>query len=530
MPTKRINTKAHIQKKFCIAGPIIPSRHYFIAHRLDWDEIKSLIDDAEYFVLHAPRQSGKTTAIREIAKRIINEGEYAALVINVESAEAAGSKVEKALIAVVNLLAAALTEQLPEYTNVALRLREMTEQGKTVSLTFLLDTLLFICNSIDKPLVLFIDEIDSLAGESFLSVLRQIRTGFEFRPTNFPQSLCLIGLRDVRDYRIWSKDLGGYIPTSSPFNVKTISLRLSNFTQKEIQDLYDQHTDATGQKFTKEAIDCAFFLTQGQPWLANALAREACFKLMLDRTKPITREIIEQAKDILIVRRDTHIDSLIEKLNEPRVSLIMDAIISGEPVTQEYTSDDVQYCKDLGLLSSTATSFEIANPIYKQIIPAVLASKFQEAITRDIRSYVRKDGSLDMAKLLEEFTKFYRENSEAWLKSLPYKEAGPHIIMLAFMQRLINGKGQIIREYALGRRHVDLYIKWDKQTFVIELKIKHRESSRERGAEQLADYMDKTGAEGHLILFDRDPRRSWEEKISHEIIDIGTKKVHVWNM
>ena len=105
-----------------------------------------------------------------------------------------------------------------------------------------------------------------------------------------------------------------------------------------------------------------------------------------------------------------------------------------------------------------------------------------------------------MAKLLEEFTQFYRENSEAWLKGLPYKEAGPHIIMLAFMQRLINGKGQIIREYALGRRHVDLYIKWKEQKFVIELKIKHGESSREKGAEQLADYMDKTGAEGHLIF------------------------------
>ena len=195
----------------------------------------------------------------------------------------------------------------------------------------------------------------------------------------------------------------------------------------------------------------AFFLTQGQPWLINALAQEACFEIMLDRTQPITTEIIERAKDILIVRRDTHIDSLIDKLNEPRVSLIMDAIISGEPVTQEYTSDDIQYCKDLGLLSSTAESFKIANPIYKQIIPAVLASKVQEAITRDIRSYVHKDGSLDMTKLLEEFTQFYRENSEAWLKSLSYKEAGPHIIMLAFMQRLINGKGQIIREYALGK-------------------------------------------------------------------------------
>ena len=428
---------------------------------------------------------------------------------------------KKALILIVRELAHSLSKN--GYKDTATCLRKLTTQIP-ISLGFLLEALRFTCESIEKPIVLFIDEIDSLIGDSLLSVLRQIRSGFEERPESFPQSLCLIGLRDVRDYRVWSKEHGEYVSTSSP--IKAISLVLSNFTREEVHTLYSQHTESTGQEFTKEAIEHAFFLTQGQPWLVNALAQEACFEIILDRTKPITTEIIERAKDILIVRRDTHIDSLMDKLSESRVWPIMDAIISGEPVTQEYTSDDIQYCKDLGLLSSTAASFEIANPIYKQIIPAVLASKFQEAITRDIRSYVRKDGSLDMAKLLEEFTKFYRENSEAWLKSLPYKEAGPHIIMLAFMQRLINGKGQIIREYALGRRHVDLYIKWNKQTFVIELKIKHRE----RGAEQLADYMDKTGAEGHLILFDRDPRRSWEEKISHEIIDIGTKKVHVWNM
>ena len=171
MPTQRMHTPVHTQRKFCVASPIVPSRHYFIAHRLDWNEIKSLIDDAEYFSLYAPRQSGKTTAIKELAKRLNKEGEYAALAINVESAEAAGGNVEKALIAVVNRLAAALIEQLPEYSNVAFTLREMTEQGKTISLTFLLDTLKFVCNSINKPLVLFIDEIDSLSGDiSFVGI------------------------------------------------------------------------------------------------------------------------------------------------------------------------------------------------------------------------------------------------------------------------------------------------------------------------------------------------------------------------
>ena len=332
----------------------------------------------------------------------------------------------------------------------------------------------------------------------------------------------------MRDYRIWSKEEGVYISTASPFNIKAISLLLSNFTEEEVKLLYQQHTEATGQIFTKKAIEHAYCLTQGQPWLVNALAQEACFVLVLDRRQPITEKIINQAKDVLIFRRDTHIDSLLDKLKEPRVAPIIDTIMSGEMV-QAFSDDDVQYCKDLGLLSLIAPTLEIANPIYKQIIPAVLAAKFQETTTLHERSYIRKDGSLDMSLLLEKFTQFYRENAQIWLREYQYKESGPHLLLLAFMQRIINGGGSICREYALGSKRVDLFVRWKNQTFVLELKIKHSESVLSQGLEQTAAYMDSAGGEGHLIIFDPDTSKSWDEKISHEILGVG-KKIHVWTL
>lgn len=388
----------------------------------------------------------------------------------------------------------------------------------------------------DRPIALFIDEIDSLIGDSLLSVLRQIRAGFIDRPHYFPQSICLIGLRDVRDYRIWSKEEGVYVSTASPFNIKTVSLLLSNFSAEEVRLLYKQHTEATGQLFTDEAIEHAYCLTQGQPWLVNALglvnalAQEACFVLVPDRSQPITEAIIELAKDVLALRRDTHIDSLMDKLNEARISPIIDAIMSGGGEYLDFTKDDVQYCKDLGLLSATAPSLEIANPIYKQIIPAVFASKFQETITLNARSYQKKDGSLDMSLLLERFTQFYRENAQIWLRGYIYKESGPHLLMLAFMQRIINGGVYICREYALGNKRVDLFVRWKQQTFVLELKIKHSESVLAQGLEQTAAYMDSGGSEGHLIIFDPDTKKSWDEKISYEVVGVGSKSIHVWTL
>ena len=247
-----------INKKFCIAGPVVPSRNYFVEHRLDWDEIQTLVDDAAYFVLHAPRQSGKTTGIEEVIDALNKQGKYLALYVNIEPAQAARDNIEKALIVIVNQLALEISDRFPEYDALALSLRQMTEQCQIVSLTFLLDALQLVCKSIDKPVVLFIDEIDSLIGDSLLSVLSQIRAGFKNRPKSFPQSICLIGLRDVRDYIVWSKEHGHYVSTSSPFNVKTVSLRLANFSQDQVRALYKQHTELQGNSLLMKRLNVHF--------------------------------------------------------------------------------------------------------------------------------------------------------------------------------------------------------------------------------------------------------------------------------
>ena len=94
------------------------------------------------------------------------------------------------------------------------------------------------------PLVLLVDEIDSLVGDTLLSVLRQLRAGYEQRPDEFPQSLVLCGVRDIRDYRIRSS-AGEIIAGGSPFNVAAKSLRMGDFTEAETRALVAQHTEET---------------------------------------------------------------------------------------------------------------------------------------------------------------------------------------------------------------------------------------------------------------------------------------------
>lgn len=514
-------------KIFRIGGPLNPERHYFVPHRLDWEVMRRLIRNCEYFVLHAPRQSGKTTAILEFCRHLSAEGVYNVLYINVEAAQAAREHVQQGLLAILNILLHAIKNQLSQEKAVIEFLEKRVEGFIPIDLNALNNALEYIAQHSSKPVFLLIDEIDSLIGDTLLSVLRQIRAGFANAPNLFPHSICLIGLRDVRDYRIWSRQEGKNVSTSSPFNVKSESLELANFTLDDVKNLYNQHTLETGQQFLPDAIEYVYNLSCGQPWLVNALAYQACYRDLKDVSKPVTKEVIEKAKEALIKRRDTHIDSLLDKLREERVRPIIEAILTGETDPNKIHSDDLQYVRDLGLVCKN--SLKIANPIYQEIIPRELTAVTTELITQTITPFKRPDGSLNVEALLESFVDFYRENSSIWLDKFDYKEAAPHLLLMAFLQRVINGGGTLNREYALGTGRVDILLRWLSQVIVIELKIYHRPDTLKKGLQQTANYVDISGAdEGHLIIFDRDPNKLYEEKISRLTETMNGKIIHVW--
>ena len=163
-----------------------------------------------------------------------------------------------------------------------------------------------------------IDEIDALHDQVLISVLRQLRSGFNQRPTAFPSTVALVGLRDVRDYKVKS---GGspYLNTPSPFNISVRSFTLRNFTAQEVCLLLGQHTVETGQVFATAALDRVFDLTLGQPWLVNALAKVCIEELVQEVTTPVEVDHVNAAKEILIVQRQTHLGQLTDKLREERV-------------------------------------------------------------------------------------------------------------------------------------------------------------------------------------------------------------------
>ena len=503
---------------FNTAGPVRPDDHYAIPplERVDVDELLGLIRAKQYFVLHAPRQTGKTSAL--IALRdLLNSGEvgrFRCVDVNVEVGQVARDDTARGIRAILGSLADSALLLGDDYPT-GVWLDVLADMGPENALKGLL-TRWCVANPV--PLVLLVDEIDSLVGDTLLSVLRQLRAGYEQRPEGFPQSVVLCGVRDIRDYRIRSST-GEVIAGGSPFNVAAKSLRMDDFTEAETRTLMAQHTEETGQRFSAAALDSVWTQTRGQPWLVNALCAGACFdnKAGRDRSRTIEVDDIYAAREELILSRRTHLDQLAHKLEEERVRRVVEPILSGGEV--QHHARDLEYVRDLGLLAPDSPP-RMANPIYAEVVPRELGYVLQDSLDVQVAWYVDDAGCLDMTKLLRAFGTFFGEHAEHWLDHLgDYPEAGPQLILQSYLHRVVNGGGRIEREYGLGRGRTDLLVLWPREAgqpsdlwerFVVECKVL-RDSARkslewtiERGVKQTLGYMAKCSAEeGHLVVIDR---------------------------
>jgi len=219
---------AGMEKFFNTAGPNQPDIHYTLLpkDRVNWPELSGLIDSRKYFILHAPRQTGKTSLLINLMHFINAQGQYRALYVNIEAAQAARNDTGRGMGAILGAMASATSlywndEDLCTWTRARLQQPDHDDALRA--------TLEHWSRHSPKPLIIFLDEVDALIGDTLISLLRQIRAGYAQRPEAFPQSMVLCGVRDVRDYRMHRSD-GEIITGGSAFNIKSESIRLDDFT------------------------------------------------------------------------------------------------------------------------------------------------------------------------------------------------------------------------------------------------------------------------------------------------------------
>jgi hypothetical protein len=317
--------------------------------------------------------------------------------------------------------------------------------------------------------------------------------------------------------------------------------------------------------------------TEGQPWLVNALAKDVIVgRFQKDYSRAVTGLDIDLAAEDMLLRNETHFDSLLERLKEPRVRRVIEPVITGaRSLPEGISDDDVAYVIDLGLMKmdpGNKKSLRASNIFYGELIVLALTRDIQDNIPVELQNKWIDDGaSLDMDGLLRAFQVYWRENSEAnemtenekserhrllknrIAKSLTNTEIAdkfdihedivkiikdnlsgfnredfPHIVLFAFMQRVLNGGADfVLREYGLGRTFVDICVSYKGIRYPVELKVKGA-MAREESVAQVLGYKDKSGSSvGWLVVFDRDFTKPWEEKLTWETLDRGGKAVRV---
>jgi hypothetical protein len=521
-----IRSKLPKHRFFNTTGPCNPEDHYMLPpeDRLVGAQLGRYISDKLYWILHAPRQTGKTTFLQSWMRKINAGDEAIACYVSVERCQGV-SETERAMPDICKAI-----QEYAEYFGLPIPKVKTFAANSMVS-DMLLDWAVLVA---PKPLVVLFDEADTLEGETLVSFLRQLRGGFAVRgPGIFPVSIALVGMRDLKDYITLAK--GGADPNpGSPFNIKADSAVLTNFQKDDIAKLFAQRTGETGQGITREALDFVYNESRGQPWIVNSLFMRATMRVLRnDSTETVDINHVIEARKQMIEARETHLDALGIRLRDTRVKRVIQTIMTGaiDPPLGR-TNPDVEFCMDLGLVSwESDTGFTIANPVYEEIITRYLNSEYHDSLPPPSAwKWQKADGSLDMDSLLREFQIFWRTHSEIWEQTADYTEAFPHLLLMAFLQRITNGNGPIEREYAAGRGRIDLAVEYRGEWNIIEIKLLRKghsfESVRDQGIEQVLRYYDTfkpgCGSPGgpvkgcYLVVFDRRPdakKIPWSKKL-----------------
>jgi len=505
---------------FNTTGPCFPERHFMLPpeERLVGAQLHRYVRDQLYWSLHAPRQTGKTTFLKSWARELNSKGDVVAAYVTIEGCQGVEDPVEAGRI-----ISSAIDDAAMEVGC------ECPRPAASYPETLFADHLREFARLVSpKPFVVFFDEVDVLQGAPLIRFLRLLRGGFTTRGIGvFPVSVALVGMRDLKDYITQAKD-GVRVNPGSPFNIKEDSISIGNFSKDDIARLFAQRTEETGQQIAPEALEYVWDQSRGQPWIVNNLFKRATMRVLDENDfATVLLAHVQAAREQMVEARETHLDALEYRLDDPEIRRVVATLINGEPDVSLLDTEGFRLAQDLGLVARVNGAWTVANPIYREVLARKLTFAAQETIYGDFH-WQAPDGSLDMDSLLREFQQFWRENSEIWEEKSDYTEVFPQLLLMAFLQRLLNGGGHISREYALGRGRLDLLVEYEGTRNIIEIKILRDRTAPDRllaaGLEQTRRYRDgiDTSIPAYLLVFDRrsdEKKAPWDERLTWSEID-----------
>ena len=491
-------------KRFNTAGTCFPHRHYMVKIDRQVDAAVTLVRQGDYFCINRGRQYGKTTTLAVLDDKLSSE--FTVFSISFEGlGDSTFATVEGICAEFLKIL------QLHSTVNGANEevksiLKEVVPRGcKEISLTEFKRTVVELCSASDKPLVVFIDEVDQASNnDSFIKFLGLLRNMFLVRdeiPTF--QSVVLAGVYDVKNLKLKIRSDEDH-QYNSPWNI-AVSFDVDMSLHADgIAGMLDDYASEHNIQFDTTAIGQLIYdYTSGYPFLVSRLCQ------IID-TKELewSEQGVLKAVNLLLKESNTLFDDMQKKLTQfPNLERILREIIfSGKRVSYNYYDKDINIAVLFNFVKehegATAISCRIFETwLYNYFISNDKSTDIYQNGEYDKSQFIR-EGYLDMRHLLERFCIHFNEIYHPGHDD-KFVEANGRKIFLTYLRPIINGIGNYYCEaQTRDLTRTDVVIDYRGQQYVIELKIWRGEAYNERGEEQLAEYLDYFHLDtGYMLSF-----------------------------
>lgn len=521
-------------KKFHVTGTCIPERNYMvdIGSRLD-TIITDYIGEGKYFTINRARQYGKTTMLYLLERRIV--GQYLVIRLSFEAADELFVSLYTLAAGLIRKIGKVLKKQQLDET-------VMRQWNAPISGEFPLDDLsdriTFLCQSVDKEIVLMIDEVDkSSDNQVFLAFLGLLRNKYLAQQQSVDKtfkSVILAGVYDIKNLKLKLHPMEES-KYNSPWNIAVDFDIDMSFSKKDIALMLKEYENDhhTGMDITA-ASSQIYDYTSGYPYLVSRMCQLIDEKVsgtpgFSDKYKAWSREGILAAEMLLRKESNTLFDDMVKKLTEyPKLKeMIQNILFVGNSYPFNKENMLINLGVTFGFLKEESGTVAIANRIFETkmydwfLADMAIDSGIYHTASMDKSQFI-VSGMLQMGLVLEKFceyfTEIYGNSDERFLE-----EQGRKLFLL-YLKPIINGTGNYyVESRTRDQKRTDVIVDYRGKQFIIELKIWRGQEYNRRGEKQLFEYLDDYRQDtGYMLSFNFNKKKKTGV---HEICLDGKKIV-----
>ncbi len=526
-------------RRFHSYGPVDCEEHFCVKRKELINQcIKQLIDNPEkgghYFTIWAPRQTGKIWLMRQVLQEIPQRCQDRFAVFHFSLGTLRGmafppSGSDEAMTLPVRFCRL-LERVLPTHPEVSdwEGFCELFSKNRGLW---------------DRPLILLIDEFDTIPSSLISLVVAQFRELYLHREINWLHGLALIGVQAV---------LGVDSDSGSPFNIQK-SLHVPNLTEEEVIDLYRQYQDESGQKIAPDVVAEVFRVTNGQPGLVSWFGELLTERYNPDKTVSLTlkhwRTIWRKAR---FEEPNNTVLNLISKAREPEYQPFLVELFTRSDIPFIFHDPLQNYLYLNGILSSKIVTTAKGEEAICRFTSPFIQECLYDAFSRDLLSdraqvlpldplddladVFTSDG-LNLPLLLQRYKAYLtilKARGQNLWKDQPRRktdfhltEAVGHFHLYAWLQSAIGRRCVCSPEFPTGNGKVDIHLKCGDKRGIIEVKSFVDAYQPKVDREQAAQYAESSGLDSvTMVVFLPVEDDSVLEQLSGETM-VQTIHVHV---